>query len=380
MRKNQDIDNYEFSRATLDAAPIGVTIFDENLRIIECNDSILNLLKTTKQNYTEHFFDLAPKYQPNGDKSTEKAAEVVKRALNGENLTFEWTHLSTTGELIPCEITLTRIKFKGKYVGLGYQYDLRHIRQMTEELRKQSELLKMRLEQQELISEISRSFVSSSDTQALVNEAIAKLGHYYKVSSIVIFSLNYNSGNAARAYSWSANGEQLKRKTKFNTQELIIANFPERLYNSATVPILSCPDTTASKADDLHMLAVDNIIAFICSPLYVEGRLWGMLAVEQYNTPRYWTDNEKSFVAMTASTIAGAITLDIYNTKLKDAVTEVTAASKAKSEFLSNMSHEMRTPMNAIINMTLIEKIHRKLNEKITRWIKSETHQPIYLG
>ena len=33
-----------------------------------------------------------------------------------------------------------------------------------------------------------------------------------------------------------------------------------------------------------------------------------------------------------------------------------TAASKAKSDFLSNMSHEMRTPMNAIIGMTAIAK------------------------
>jgi CheY-like chemotaxis protein len=57
---------------------------------------------------------------------------------------------------------------------------------------------------------------------------------------------------------------------------------------------------------------------------------------------------------MTASTIAGAIMLDIYNSKLKDAVKKLTAASKAKSEFLSNMSHEMPTPMNAIINMTSI--------------------------
>ncbi|MCL2440239.1 MAG: ATP-binding protein [Treponema sp.] len=145
MRKDQaigrDIDNYEFNKAALDAAPIGVVIFDESIQIIECNNTILNLLKTTKQHYVDHFFDLAPVFQPDGENSKTKAFEAVKRAFNGENPTFEWTYLSSKGELIPFEITLTRTKFKGKYVGLGYQYDLRHIRQMTEEIKKKSELL-----------------------------------------------------------------------------------------------------------------------------------------------------------------------------------------------------------------------------------------------
>jgi CheY-like chemotaxis protein len=47
---------------------------------------------------------------------------------------------------------------------------------------------------------------------------------------------------------------------------------------------------------------------------------------------------------------------NIYNTMLKDALHKATEASKAKGEFLSNMSHEMRTPLNAIIGMTAIGK------------------------
>jgi len=359
----KEIDNYEFNCATLDAAPIGVTIFDENLHIIECNDALLNILQTTKKDYIKNFFDYSPEYQPNGEKSRDKALEVVKRTLSGENMTFEWTHLSTSGELIPFEVTLTRTKYKGKNIGLAYQYALRHIKDMTEELKKQSQLLRVRLEQQELISEISRSFVSSGKTQTLINEAIAKLGWYYKVSVVLIFSLDYENGEANLEYQWSADGKP-QQTTKFNVQNFVKKSFPEKLHDKFSAPVLSCTDTAKSETEFVRSLLIAGINAFICAPLYVEGSLWGMMIVEQFHSSRQWTVNEKTFIAIAASTIASAITNNIYNTKLKDAVTQITAASKAKSEFLSNMSHEMRTPMNAIINMTAIAKNSSSVERK----------------
>jgi len=52
-------------------------------------------------------------------------------------------------------------------------------------------------------------------------------------------------------------------------------------------------------------------------------------------------------------------------------------ASSAKSEFLSNMSHEMRTPMNAIIGMTRVAKKTDdpvKRNEALTKVEESSNH------
>jgi len=345
----------ELNSAIVDALRIGFIAFDENLRIIEVNNASLNLFGCEKQYFLEHFFEFAPEYQPEGFNSYEETAVLLRRALNGENITVEWTHLTPAGELIPFEITLTRTKYKGKYIVLSYQYDLRNIRKVTEELKRQSELLKVRLEQQELISEISSSFVSSGESKTLVNEAIAKLGHYHKVSMVVIFSLNHENSDTHLAYYWASDNRR-PRGFKLNLYDLVISSFPERMYDRATVPVLSCNDTESSSVEAFRALLPAEVNAFICAPLYVEGRLWGILSVQQCLISRNWTDNEKSFVAMTASTVGGAIMLDIYNSKLKEAVKKLTAASKAKSEFLSNMSHEMRTPMNAIINMTAIAK------------------------
>jgi len=348
-------DEFEFSRAALDAAPIGVTIFDDSFNILECNNTILNLLGSDKEYYVQHFFDFSPEHQPDGNKSQEKAFEMLTSALEGEDLTFEWMHQTSKGVLIPFEVTLTRTMHDGRYVVFSYQHDINYIKNITNEI-------KNRLEQQELISEISRSLVSSDDSPRLIEYALAKLGNYYKVSDVVILSLDYRTGEAMLEYLWTSKEKSPKRKT-LNTHDFIRSSFPERLYSIAAVPIVSCADTSISDNAAFRELMKDDVIAFICAPLYVEGKLWGILAVEQ-DSARAWTSTEKNFIAMTASTIAGAIMLNIYNSKMKNAVTKVTAASKAKSEFLSNMSHEMRTPMNAIINMTVIGKNAEDIERK----------------
>jgi len=50
--------------------------------------------------------------------------------------------------------------------------------------------------------------------------------------------------------------------------------------------------------------------------------------------------------------------------QLKEALEQAKIASMAKSNFLSNMSHEMRTPMNAIIGMSLIGKMANDIEGK----------------
>jgi len=361
---DKDTTVYEFNSAAINAVPVGITIFDKSMNVIECNDNVLDHLEAPRDYYIEKFLELSPEYQPDGVKSMEKAINIINRALAGEIFTFEWAHLTTAGEEVPYEVTATRALYKGNYVVVTYQYDLRYIKYMAEELENKSKLLKIRLEQQEFISEITRSFVSSSETKTLIKEAVTKLGRYHNVSIAAIFKLDFPNNNVYPAFIWSSDKETPSSLQEAGLNEVIKTCFPERLYAFTAIPVLSCTDTSAGKTDGLRDMLNENTKAFIFVPLYVEGLLWGMLSVQQLNEPRNWTSTEKNFVAITSGTISSAIMLDIYNSKLKEAFDKATAASRAKSDFLSNMSHEMRTPMNAIINMTKIAKRADDLERK----------------
>ena len=55
---------------------------------------------------------------------------------------------------------------------------------------------------------------------------------------------------------------------------------------------------------------------------------------------------------------------------LEDALMQANRASKAKSVFLSNMSHDIRTPMNAIVGFTALAITHVNNRERVEEYLK----------
>ena len=55
---------------------------------------------------------------------------------------------------------------------------------------------------------------------------------------------------------------------------------------------------------------------------------------------------------------------------LEDALLQANRASKAKSVFLSNMSHDIRTPMNAIVGFTALALTHIDQQEQVEEYLK----------
>ena len=344
----------KLNQTIISCAPFGITIFDQNMYVFDCNDKVVKDFKTTKQYYLDHFNTFSPEYQPDGQKTSDKIDDMLKRVMAGETLTFEFMHKASDDELVPCEVTTTRVKYDDEFIGLGFSYDLRNIKKMSQNLREQDELLKLRLEQQELISEISKSFVTSDESETLINDAIAKLGKYLNVSRVVILGIDYEHKGTYLAYSWHDENLPTPQMVIPNALEIINTGFPEAFQGDTVTPTISCNDI--SHDPFYSRLELAGIHAFVSAPLYVEGSLWGIISVEQCDRIREWQKNELSFISTITSIIAGAIMHTVYNDMIKNALQKATAASEAKGLFLSNMSHEMRTPMNTIMGMASIGK------------------------
>ena len=80
----------ERNQIMLDTNPLCCNFWDENYQNIDCNQEAVRLFGlSSKQEYTERFFDLSPEYQPDGEPTAEKAAECIRKAFLEGYLKFE---------------------------------------------------------------------------------------------------------------------------------------------------------------------------------------------------------------------------------------------------------------------------------------------------
>jgi signal transduction histidine kinase len=124
---------------------------------------------------------------------------------------------------------------------------------------------------------------------------------------------------------------------------------------------LSLNDYSQAEAAFLMPFNVQAILVF---PVIYRGYFWGTVTFNNCHSPRKFSDVERSSLYPGALFLANAIVRNEVAQDLAHAQDEAESASRAKGEFLSNMSHEMRTPMNANIGMTSIGETADNLAKK----------------
>jgi signal transduction histidine kinase/CheY-like chemotaxis protein len=225
--------------------------------------------------------------------------------------------------------------------------------------------LKANLEQQKLMSEISQSFISDEPIAALIGDALRRTGEFLKVDRCVIAIADKATGISHPVYLWSpaedehsgslvAEDERSGSLVAEDADEIFNEMFPSVAPDSGVVPAVYCNDIDSE--DDVRRKVFERagLKSFIMTPLYIEGVLWGILGIESRAVTRQWNDNDAQLVSTVSSAIVGAIARDLIEKERAAALERAVLASHAKGDFLSNMSHEMRTPMNAIIGMSTI--------------------------
>ncbi|MDR1020977.1 MAG: PAS domain-containing protein [Synergistaceae bacterium] len=116
----------ERAQAMLESMPFACNFWDQDFNLIEFNQKAVSLYECeSKQECAEMFFDMSPKYQPDGTLSIEKAMRNLNEAYETGQKTFMWEHITKKGNKLPAEIHLQRIKWDENDRIIAYIFDMR---------------------------------------------------------------------------------------------------------------------------------------------------------------------------------------------------------------------------------------------------------------
>jgi len=113
------------TKLMFDNTPLAVTIWSENLQVYDCNqDTLRTFGYSSKQEFLEKFMNNMPEYQPDGRLSTETMAKEISKGFDEGHNRLEWWHLTASGEPLPLDVLLVRVKRNNEYEVVIYARDL----------------------------------------------------------------------------------------------------------------------------------------------------------------------------------------------------------------------------------------------------------------
>jgi PAS domain S-box-containing protein len=292
-----------------DIAPFASFMFDKDFNMVDCNQETVKMFGIPdKEYFLKRHFELFPKNQPDGSLSSEGSLNNTRLALEKGYYQFEYMHKKMNGDPLPAEITLVRVKYKGEHILAGYMRDL------TEQ-KAAEQLTKMVMEKTSTISAIfdaTPDLIFCKDSESRITECNKSMENYFEINKADIIGKN-----DIEAFGIPAD---LVAEYIINDKKI----FKEK----QTVIVEEFIPTSGGK---------NQLFETIKSPLIQNGEVTGLVVMSRDITQRKEMARQQA---------------------------EAEAANRAKSSFLATMSHEMRTPMNAIIGMTSIGKNSSDIERK----------------
>ncbi len=276
------------------------TVIIENNIFIDCNEKALSMLGySSKKDLMIMSTDRSPEYQPDGQLSSKKSAEVMAKCMREGSHDFEWLYKKKDGTLFWVHVLFTRVDYSGKQQIHVVWRDINTQVEVKKSLEQKSKQLTF---QQRALDE--HAIVSITDVAGNITYVNNK---FEKISQYTIDELlgqNYQILHAGNHHS-------------------------DEFYAELWVTIVS-------------------------------GNVWsGEIKNRAKDGSFYWVSS--TIVPMMGNDGKPeqyiAIQTDITNVKELERIAiqekqNADDANQEKSKFLANMSHELRTPMHGILSFS----------------------------
>jgi signal transduction histidine kinase/DNA-binding response OmpR family regulator len=221
----------------------------------------------------------------------------------------------------------------------------------------------------------------SKQLQEVLISTMDTLAKTFDIDRIYVWKSNPDEDQQGyvQEYGWMAPGIKATAPTSDSTGLIRIDPLPSWEEAFSRNEVINGPIETFSKPEQESLSRFD-IQSILVIPVIMQEQFWGFVSFDDLHKKYTFSEDEVHILLSGSLMIASAVERRKAEELLSQALDSALQASQAKGNFLSNMSHEMRTPMNAISGMTSIGTNSPDLRRKDEAFQKIEEASTHLLG
>lgn len=214
----------------------------------------------------------------------------------------------------------------------------------------QLDFLEDQLSLDNILMECLNILTTEENLDTAMDAFLATVGGYYSANRAYIFEFDLEKGILNNTFEWCQEGITAEIELLQNIPLEVVDDWITMFENTGGFYITNLDEDIDHDSEEYRILEMQGIDSLMATPLTMGGVIVGFLGVDD-PTKNF---GDLSLLRATSEFVLVEMEKRRMAVELSDALEKANIANRSKTKFLFNMSHDIRTPMNAILGFSMM--------------------------